>query len=109
MEQKLKERIEISGKEMTEGGRKKETWIKGGDERRRAQREGFLICRVSQQEGEMLRDLTGLSGHSCGVFAGRKTKKKNGLTFSFSDSFLNLSNRAFKMHQEPCNEIAGLK
>lgn len=26
---------------MTEGGRKKETLIKGGDERRRAQREGL--------------------------------------------------------------------
>ncbi|KAL1275053.1 hypothetical protein QQF64_027867 [Cirrhinus molitorella] len=94
---------------MTEGW-KKETRIKGGDERGRAQRGVFLICRVSQQEDEMLRDLSGLGGHSCGVFAGwKKKKKKNGLTFSFSHSFLNLSNRAFKIHQEPCNEIAGLQ
>ncbi len=99
---------EIWNKCKRNGGRKKETLIKGGDERSRPQREVFLICRVSQQEGEMLRDLTVLSGHSCGVFAGRKMKK-NGLTFRFSHSFLNLSNRAFKMHQEPCNEIAGLK
>ncbi|CAM4541458.1 unnamed protein product [Leuciscus chuanchicus] len=28
-------------------------------------------------EGEMLRDLTGLGSHSCGVFSGWKRKKKN--------------------------------